>query len=141
MSNIYEILEKVTPGPWHWHKEHNPKPDYCTSWDLDSPTRGHMATMKVMDINSNPQWRAEHPEVMVEHLNDLAEVDANAQFIAHCCNNYMKALEALVLLHADMEDLLPARVKKFCLPALKAKLDAVAQTIAELQTVECRTVT
>jgi hypothetical protein len=54
-----------------------------------------MATMEVMDINSNPQWRAEHPEVMEEYAETIAEVDANAKLVTHCCNNFMKALAAL----------------------------------------------
>ncbi len=73
---------KHTPGPWKVFKQHNPKPNYSTTWHLDSPTRAHMATLEVLDINSSPKWREEHPEEMKEHEETMLEVEANAQLMA-----------------------------------------------------------
>lgn len=41
-----------------------------------------MALLEVWDINHNPEWRAEHPEVMKEYAETVEEVEANARLIA-----------------------------------------------------------
>lgn len=70
-----------TAGPWGYFKQHNPKPEYTTTWHIESDDRKHMAILTVYDINSNPRWQEAHPEEMAEHAQTLAEVEANARLM------------------------------------------------------------
>jgi hypothetical protein len=71
-----------TAGPWKIFRQHNPKPEYTTTWHLDSDTRKHMAILTVYDLNSSPAWRELNPDKVAEYNETMIEVEANARLIA-----------------------------------------------------------
>lgn len=53
-----------------------------------------MALLEVWELNHDEEWRASHPEEVMEHKETLAEVEANARLIA-AAPDLLAALEVI----------------------------------------------
>lgn len=84
-------MAKYTPGPWRMFKQKNGKPEYSTTWHLDSKTRGHMAILTVWDVGGKHASAND----LAEYKETMAEVNANAKLIS-AAPELLEALKVLV---------------------------------------------
>ena len=110
---------KHTPGPWRFILQKNPKPEYSTTWHIDSKTRSHMAVMTVWDIS----LKHASAESLKEHEETMAEVEANAHLIAAAPELLETLIKALQLLRAhESSALLLAEIETTIQKAMGGKL-------------------
>ena len=72
--NIYELEKKATPGPLMWSRAGSF--GRVSRWDIQRDTQTVACVYSITGLESDPR-------------------KADAQLLAHCRNNFMKALEAL----------------------------------------------